>query len=489
MLHTAAGRCRLRRTPLLVGGKGPQVVSIATTHAVPDSKLDLDSSPARAFRQPLNAADRLMLVAHNGMRRLGHCGFLCQTHVWLKGRLDLDALRRAVAKLHQDYPILSARLVTPGDKSAPYWQSESRSEVDLREATLDGSDNAAVWHYAENLFTEPLDLHQQAPIAFHLLHWPDARDVLIVRFSHALMDGKAPEFMLSELNRRHESARTSPLTDQLKSCTTGSDEMADYLDRFDRRHRLRAALRVVGSHIKLPVRSATLAQQDEPSWITEPTRILVRTLDTDQTAALTERVKRLCGFANLAPAVLAGIFRAIHFLTPHKEHRRSGFKTDVPLNLRPPGIAEPIFRNFMSFIQMSAMEAEMGDRDQLTRTLNAKMRDQLRRGIDLGNLQMMAIMARHEKLLARHLLERMRKDPIALGFGFLGPVIPGLETFLDQEVEWLYTLNSALSPPGVVLQVNQFRGRMNLILTYISEAVPEPLAESFLDTIMEDLLA
>jgi len=70
-----------------------------------------------------------------------------------------------------------------------------------------------------------------------------------------------------------------------------------------------------------------------------------------------------------------------------------------------------------------------------------------------------------------------------------GRSIPGIETFLDQEVEWLYTLNSALSPPGVVLQVNQFRGCMNLILTYISEAVPETLAESFLDTIMEDLLA
>ncbi len=440
--------------------------------------------------QRLNAADRLMLVAHSGLRRLGHPGFCCQTHLWTAGRIDAEALREALARLNARYPVITARLDEGLDGSGPSWRFRRGATVQLHE--FDAADEAAVRAYAETLSSSELDLDRHDLIAFHVVHLPDHRDVFIMRFTHVLMDGKAPELVLREINRCHadmgaadrESSGAAEHPDKQQH---SQDEMAAHLARFDRRQRVRTALRVVGSHIRLPEKFVTLDPPDLDEWRFAPFRMSVRTLDEDATSALSARVKRLCGFVNLAPALLAGTFRAIRSVTPQEQNGRSVYQTEVPLNLRPPGRFEPVFRNFMSFIPLRARGVELADRDELTLHLNSQMRHQLRRGIDLGNLQMMAVMAPRARLLARHLLERMKRHPFSLGFGYQGPVVPGLERFCGRPVRQLYAINAAGSPPGMTLQVNQCLGRLNLCAAYVSSGVPDSLAEAFLEELAADL--
>lgn len=437
-----------------------------------------------------------MLVAHEGMRRLGHPGFQCQTHVWMDGRLDVAAFRNALSALRANYPVIVSRLARD-EKRVPFWQFEAGREVDFAEHTLADDSREAVWRFAEQIFEKPLNLDERDPIGFHLLHLPEGRDVLLVRFSHVLMDGKGPEFTLSEINRLFtncesggpDSTRASNDQTMPQAVSTCADELAAHLKRIGFRKRVTSAMQVVRSQIKMPIRSAVLARGDITQWAHGPFRIQVREMDEDRTKRAIDRVRRLCGFANLSPAVLASTFRALREFTDKPIGPRTGFKTDVPLNLRPPGKIQPVFRNYMSFIQMSARPHELADRDALTKKLNAYMREQIRRGVDIGTMQMMSLMAPREKLLARHLLDRMRSDPISLGFGFLGPVLPGLETFCGRHVDWLYSMNASISPPGMVMQVNQFRGRMNLVMTYIGDKVPDELANQFAEFIMDDLTA
>ncbi len=222
-------------------------------------------------------------------------------------------------------------------------------------------------------------------------------------------------------------------------------------------------------------------------WRATPFRILVHEMDEATTQRAIDRVKRICGFANLAPALLAGVFRSIRALGPDRDNRGRQCKTDVPLNLRPPGKSEPIFRNFMTFIKMGAKPEEMADSEGLVRTLNARMRDELRKGIDLGSLQMMSFMAPHANLMRRHLLRTLRKGPVSLGFGFLGTVIPGLTKLGATPIRRFYTMNAALSPPGITLQGHQYAGRMSLVLTHISSTVDDDLAAAFLGRIADEL--
>jgi hypothetical protein len=442
--------------------------------------------------QGLNAVDRLMLSAHHSLREIGHSGFHCQTHLWLRERLDVPALKNALSRLSLRYPVMTSRLVESNGANGPYWQFQPGAVCNLHEAMLDRSDSDSVWQYASDLFAGPLDHDRMDPAAFHLLHLPDGRDVLMMRFSHVLMDGKAPELVLKALEDCHQApdARHSAERHQhvglCQPCRNG-DVMASHLNGFNRLRRYRAALRVVSNHFRASARSVTLVPSNAMERPMEHYGIEVRSLDAPQTKAILDRAERLCGFTNLTPTVLASIFRAAGRLSLDKRCTRPCFRTDVPLTLRPPGSSEPIFRNLVSFIQMSARESELGDRDRLTQILHSQMRDQLRRRIDLGNLQMMAALSRHRWLLRRFILAHVRKHPFTLDFCFMGPVAEGLERFCGRDVDWLHTLNTTTSPRGVALQVNLFRGRMNLVMTYVSKCMPRDLAHAFLDTIVEDL--
>lgn len=449
-------------------------------------------------RQYLNAADRLMLVGQEALNNLYDGGFQCQTHVWIGGRIDVPLLRAALADLNRRYPVITSRLVSPGDARGPYWKYQPGAQVELYEATLPTADTASVWAYAEEIYSIPMDHTKDDPITFHLAHLPNGHDVFLMRYGHVLMDGKAPEIVLQEINASYAACKNGNGEHTEDDAADESfdhdpalieeDEMVAHLSRFDRKRRFKAAMQVVRANIRLPSRSITLVSGQTNEWKFTPYRITVRTLDVEQTETIAERTRQLCGFPSLSPAVLASAFRTISKMTKGPLTNRTLFHADMPLNLRPPGIHTPVFRNFMSFVQMQAMAPELKDRDELTRLLNTRIRDQIRRQIDLGNLQMMSLLSRFTWLLKKHILDRARKQPLTLFFGFLGPSLQGLTEFCDQPIDWLYSATGAVSPPGITLQVNQFAGKLNLVLAYVSETVPEPVANEFLDTLIADML-
>lgn len=434
----------------------------------------------------LNAADRLMLVGHDGMQSFGHPGFVCQTHLRLSGRIDADRLRAAVENLSKRYPIVTARLCRD-EPGRPYWRTSGEPAV-LHEIPIEQRDGPEYWGHSQRLLESPLDLERETPISFHLLQGSDGADTLIVRFSHVLMDGKSPEWALRLIDEGFERPSgdgSAPNHGRETAC----DELDAHLQRFDRKQRVRSALRVIRSQIGLPVTPVTMTPLDRREWLVGPIGILVRELDEAATRGVMDRVRRICGFPNPTPAIAASTYRAIQRCTPHRTTAKTWYQADCPLNVRPPGVGEPYFRNFMSFIQLHIRQDALDDRDEATRRLNAQMRDQLRRGMDLGNLQLLSILSRFAPVLRSHIVTRMKKRPFTLGFGFLGPVAAELSRFGGQAVDNVYTFNTALSPPGVTLQVNQFAGRINLLLTYISSAVPEAKAAQLLDEIKGDLCA
>ncbi|HKQ46836.1 MAG TPA: hypothetical protein VJZ71_02065 [Phycisphaerae bacterium] len=428
----------------------------------------------------LNAADRLMLVGHDGMRGIGHPGFVCQSQILLESRVDFGALRAAVDRLTLKHPVVSARL-RRDEHGLPYWEPTG-APPELQELTIESESDR--WRESARLLEAPLDLERESPISFHLLHAPDGRDTLVLRFSHVLMDGKSPEWTLRALDECFDDRAEN---DAMCDACGPLDAINAHLRRFDRWQRARWAGRVIRSQIGLPVTPVTLAPPEQKEWCVSPFGVLARTIDEAAAAKLSDRVKRICGFPNLTPALAASIFRAISRCTPHPTTDRTVYQTDCPLNLRPPGTREPMFRNFMSFIQICARQGDLADRDEATRRLSAQMRDQLRRGIDVGNLQMMAVMCRFAPLLRSHIITRMKRRPFTLGFSYLGPVIKELTRFCGIPVKNVYTFNTALSPPGVTIQVNQFSGRINLMLSYITSAVPDALAQRLLDEIVNDL--
>ena len=421
-----------------------------------------------------------MLAVHDGLTAVGHYGFVCQTHVWLQGRISVPALRGALAQLNQAYPVMTARLQTPRF-GKPYWLFRQDAVPTVIESTLASAEPTVVWSNAEALCHAPFRIRATDPIQWHLFHLPDGRDVLVMLFSHALMDGKAPEHVLKNLNGVYDSA--AAVSTRNDSAT--DDELALHLRKYPKLKRVRLAFRRLFHEVHYSRRSARLTVS-RGKWSGSQFRIYVHQLSAAQTSAASSRVRTLCGFPNLSPAVLAAVFRTVNDMGPDVGDDRLRFRTDVPLNLRPPGSSEPLFRNFMSFIKMGASRSELADADELVRTLNGHMRNEIRRGIDLGGLEMIDAVAPFAWLVKPALSRAAGKVP-TLGFGFLGPVLPELTSVCGVEIDWLYTMNMAVSPPGITLQAHQFRNRLNLVLTYIDSSVDEARAREFCERVATGL--
>ncbi len=422
-----------------------------------------------------------MLAVHDGLVAVGHYGFVCQTHVWLSGRVNMPALQRALANFNQRFPVITARL-RASILGKPCWQFRPDAAPSIIETDMPASDPTTVWQFAEALCHQPLQVREVDPLQFHLLHLPDGRDVLVMLFSHALMDGKAPEHVLKQLNQCGNDELPIPVSIP----RSHDDELTTHLRKAPKLKRVRLAFRRLFHEIRFSRRAATLTACPR-RWSGERFRIYVHQLDETDTAAAVQRVRRLCGFPNLSPAVLAAVFRALDALGPGVQDSRLRFRTDIPLNLRPPGSSEPLFRNFMSFIKMGATREDLRNADELVRKLNADMRNEIRRGIDLGGLEMIDAVAPFSWLVKPTLRLSAGKVP-SLGFGFLGPVLPDLKSLLDVKIDWLYTMNMAVSPPGITLQAHQFGPRLNLVLTYIDAVVNEAEARQFCQHVTDELV-
>jgi hypothetical protein len=434
------------------------------------------SSDAGIGRQRLSFTDLALLRVHDALRSLGSPGLLCQTQVWCAGRLDEARLAAALAGLCRRYPVLLSRLArTPGSADA-CWQFAGGGSLPLRVHELSAAGEAAVLRLGESLLNTPLDLRREPPLSFHLLRRPGAGDVLLLHFAHVLMDGRAPELLLREIDQ------PSP-----GSAEEDADPLAQYLGGFSWRRRLRGVLAFLASLRCTRGRPMTIARPRLADWIPGPGRLAVRSLTAADTERLAARLRKLCGYESVAPAVLASAFRATSACTPRRYGPRARCRTSVPISLRPAAAVQPIFRNLVSTVTVSAAREELADRDRLTRALNARVRDGLRRGEDLGALQLLALDRRGAAL------RRAVRDPdfawSTIAFSFHGRGVAGFDSLAGTPIDRLFTVGTCAFPPGIGLLVNHLGGRLHLALIYVPGAIPEPLAECFLDTVVADLLA
>ncbi len=428
-------------------------------------------------QQALNAADLHMLHSHDLLQSLGHPGLTCQTQVWCAGRVEEGKLRAALAGLCRRHPVMQSRLVRSHRNRRASWVFSGGPEPPLRVHELSGSSEQVVLEWAEKLLAAPTDLAREPPLAFHLLRRPEVGDVLVLQFSHALMDGRGPDLLLAELARPTPRPDTGPVEE-------AGDPLAEHLARFSFWRRCRSVLQTFRLSRRHRGEPMTIALPDLPRFVLGPPRIAVRSLTREDTERLSARLCKLCGYESVAAALLASGFRATAACASRRFGDDARCRTFVPLNLRQPGELRPIFRNMLSRVAVSAARSELADRDVLTRAINAQVREALRRGEDLGWLQLTRLSRRRRS--AANKPERGRRS---FAFSFHGRAVAGFDSLCGTAVERLFTLVGSIYPPGVHLQANHLDGRLHLSLFYTAGAVPESTANAFLNTLVADLLS
>jgi hypothetical protein len=296
------------------------------------------------------------------------------------------------------------------------------------------------------------------------------------------MDGKAGVFLLRELQREFVGESDH------RASSSATGDISRYLSQFSRRRQLLGFARFFRNHSP---RGKTVSLFPGGMRQYDPQRteveLLTHSLSVEQTRAFMARTGRICGFPNPAPALLASAFRAVRELTRQPVTPRSVFYTLMPLNLRPPNAADPLFCNYQTYVRARVEARDLGDRDTLVKILQTQMRNQLREGADIGFLRGFEVMSR----LPQWIVDRSQRRVFridSLVYGYHGSAA-GLDSFCEQKVERLIAgITAPFAPPGLALTANQAAGRLNLAVTCVPAAVARTVAEAFVAFVVDDLL-
>jgi hypothetical protein len=430
-------------------------------------------------RQMLNAMDLCVLRHSQAVRTIGCRGLTVQMQLWLEGRLDPSVLRTALMRLSRAYPVVTSRLREGSRKGRASWQFRPGSTCELREATVPGGGKMEALNLAANILAQAEDPSETDPVAFHLLHLPDGRDLFLVQHDHCLMDINGTKLLLREINRLSTES----------SLVSVPDEEEDGIRALLRRFPIRQRWRSLG---RLPAHSRPF-RASEPVTLSDASgpvqggipRIAVRELDEQATRAFLARTARLCGFPSPSMAVLASIFRGILRHTPHPLTPHSALMTSAGTNLRGRGARGPIFRNLGSLLSVICRPDEMGERDKLIQLLNRQMREQMRANTDLALLQCVWWLRHRANFMRRR--ARQAQHHHSLNYGYLGELVADGDHFCGVPVQRMYACTQGWSPPGLSLAPALCRGRLILPATYMADTVPTARIEAFLDTVMADL--
>ncbi len=435
-------------------------------------------------RRVLNSQDRSVLLIDDLLMRRGHPGMQCQSQVWFEGSVDEGRLRHALREILRIRPVLASRLVRTPSFPETHWRFPFDGGDPLQVEELPDDAEATVLARAERVFWKPMDLEAEPPVHLLLLRRPDRGDVLLIHFSHVLMDGKAPELLLEDMSAIDRGEEPEPCE------SADRDEILDWYRRYPLGFRLRSRAREIGRRFvedrrgpdDLPLRMGDPAA---PRWARSRSRIQSKSLDPASSEAVRRRTRETLGFENLTPVLLASAFRTIEATARWDPRPDASLRVQIPVSLRSfvNGTA-PRFRNFSSYLRLSATRRETGDREELSRRLASRMRSRLRDRDEIVMLDSMRWLARGDGRLRRGALERYWGRRGTIGFGYHGRAPRRIAELFGSRATRLH--NFAPCSTGPMLSINDLEG-LHLGLTYTNDYLSDDEATAFLEDLACDL--
>ncbi|MDX1661651.1 MAG: hypothetical protein R3326_07660 [Gemmatimonadota bacterium] len=433
-------------------------------------------------RRVLNRMDRAVLVTDRFLSSIGHPGMQCQVQVWFADRISESRLRRAVQGIVEAHPVVTGRLVPTSRLADAHWRFPVEGPEPLRVEELEDDDDRAVQARAASAFA-PIDLEVEPPLRLSLLRRPSQGDVLLLHFSHVLMDGKAPELLLAEMggiDRGEPAPSPAP---------GGSDELTDWYRDHSLGRRLRAGLRhaVRNYRVARPGRAGhpvRMAMPEAPRWGRGEVRIRGRSPGPELSSRIRRRARETVGFEHLIPVLLASLWRAVDRTCAWDRRPEAPFRAVLPISLRPSATRPvPPVCNLSSYVGVSATRPELADRAELCQTIASRFRDRLRDGAEIGGVQSLRWLGRRDDRIRRAVVDRgWRLSTMAFAYHGRDSRLSG-EMF-GSRVERFYNLVPAMSVP--TLSVTDLNG-LHLGLTYTPDLLTDEVADELLDAFVDDL--
>jgi hypothetical protein len=452
-----------------------------------------------AHYQYPNPLDLLFFAEEQATRRAGLPGVHVHIHLELRGQVDVAGLRRALLALYRVYPTAGARRELEIRTGRPRWRLDSpapdmRRVVQLHAVTPPTA--AQLQHDVEALFAAPLDIDGLPPVQFHVFRGLPRGDVVVMRWPHALTDGRGAYSLLEELARLYDEAPDPA------ALTSAGDERRDDFGRmladYPIWRRLQAVLELCRpAH---PGCGPVLQLAPRPGVTSPgPMHFVLRHLTPEQTVQVGDRMRRVAGTSPSGDYLRGCALHALHELMP-KPQPSHGLYTVMLLldNRRRQGPA--MCWNLTSALPLIVPAEAAGDPVEATRVIHRQTIAHVRARTGLQYYAALSLLmypptayvaaVLRATMLSgrRHTSGLMLAGTPSLRLDFIGPFSRPLPRFCGAELHNHYGYSTLLPEPGFALHVNLTHDRLNIIGVCFESRVPVPTLTALMDRFVATLL-
>ena len=436
---------------------------------------------APSGRAELSGADWFLVTVERMMRAAGQGDHAALSVLRLGVGFDVEALRRAVARVAAASPIAVACL-KKNPLGVPRWQwsetgappvasgtplvartpssvcGEARApraccELGLADFPIRVHENAEPWElFAHRLLGESFP----EVVRFEILPAADGTTTLLMRWRHAWLDGKGAELLLAEIARLAEDAAAEPhaeswgaIAPRAQGWRTLRGEAEKFKDHF-------YAL------AKLGLRSLGGAKARASA-----ARFHIEEFTAEESAKIAARASEVSRGMFQIGWFLAAAMRAHHVILEKRGQVPESYQSGCAVQERKRGARHPIWQNQVSQLFFCLRPTQLGDLGEAARLLQEQFSEMSRARLETA----FAVMARLFRRLPSWFYLRMLRHNshghlTSFFFSHTGEFLPECRTFCGAPITQGWHIPTVSQPPGSGIFFNQRDGRLSATLSW-----------------------
>ncbi len=433
---------------------------------------------APSGRAELSGADWFLVTVERMMRAAGQGDHAALSVLRLGVGFDVEALRRAVARVAAASPIAVACLKKK-PLGVPRWQWKetgappvvSRSD-DGQAGRLSHSDRRGAYptlHCGDF----PIRVHENAEpwelfahrllgenfpevVRFEILPAADGTTTLLMRWRHAWLDGKGAELLLAEVARLAEDAAAEP----------HAESWGAIAPRAQGWRALRGEAEKFKDHFyalaKLGLRSLGGAKaRASAAWFH------IEEFTAEESAKIAARASEVSRGMFQIGWFLAAAMRAHHVILEKRGQVPESYQSGCAVQERKRGARHPIWQNQVSQLFFCLRPAQLGDLGEAAQLLQQQFTEMSRARLETA----FAVMARLFRRLPSWFYLRMLRHNshghlTSFFFSHTGEFLPECRTFCGAPITQGWHIPTVSQPPGSGIFFNQRDGRLSATLSW-----------------------
>ncbi len=214
------------------------------------------------------------------------------------------------------------------------------------------------------------------------------------------------------------------------------------------------------------------------------------TFNQKESAAIIDKAYKKAGYLLFMPYILSLVTKQIDKLFSAHDSKGKDYIISASIDKRNfRDTQQRLFFNHLSFLFFRISQKKAKDfnfvlksiKDQTYSQISSKFADKFSEASFLMRIVPVSLLDKIIKLY-------FKGKTSSFGFSYIGESVYKQEKFMGIEVNNIFHMPRLPVPPGIGIFINQFQGKINIVLSYLSSLLDETHAERFMMNLKNDLL-